>query len=110
VSGGELVTLYGTNLAPSTVVTSVVPFPTTLGGVKVLVNSVPAPLYYVSPSQISVIIPSGSPSSIAAIQVVNNGAASNTVTEFVNKTTPGLFTLNSSGIGYAAVVHNADGS
>src|SRR5207248_8809007 len=30
--------------------------------------------------------------------------------EFLNRTTPGLFTLNSSGIGYAAVVHNADGS
>jgi uncharacterized protein (TIGR03437 family) len=110
VSGGDLITLYGSNLAAATVVTPTVPFPTTLGGVQVLIEGVAAPIYYVSPGQISVIVPSGIPYSIAAIQVVNNGVASNTVTQFVNKTSAGVFTQNASGLGYGAVVHNADGT
>lgn len=110
IANGELITLYGTGLASSTVVTSSAPFPTTLGNVQVLMNSVPAPIYYVSPTQISVIAPSGNPFSVEKIQVVNNGVRSNSVTTFVRTTDPGVFTLTANGLGYAAAVHNSTGA
>jgi uncharacterized protein (TIGR03437 family) len=55
---GGLATLYGTNLAdgtPAVVVTN--GFPDLAGGVSVSVNGVPAPLIYVSPTQINFQIP-----------------------------------------------------
>jgi len=96
LSPGEFLTLYGTGLAPATN-SAVVPFPTTAGlsGVQVLINQIPAPVYYVSPTQISVIVPYiASPNSIAQIQVVNNGAKSNIVTQFTGLTSAGIFTNN----------------
>ncbi len=112
VSAGELLTLYGTNLAPAgLVVASSIPFPTTQGlnGVQVTINGLYAPVYYVSPGQISVIVPYNVTYDIAQIQVINNGVASNVVTEFVDETSAGLFTSPAGGIGYAVMVHNATG-
>jgi len=112
VSPGEIVVLYGTNLAPSFQAASSLPLPTMLNGVQVTVNSVPAPIYYVSPGQLSVVIPysayytvsSGFP--IARIVVTNSGqGTSNAITEFFNLTTPGVFTQNASGIGAGSIYH-----
>jgi uncharacterized protein (TIGR03437 family) len=111
VSDGELLDLYGSNLAANTVIASTVPYPTMLGSIQVLVNNVPAPIYYVSASQISVLVPFETSSPVAQFQVINNGTASNVVTEVVNETTPGVFTTpNFNGLGYGAVQHNADGT
>ena len=110
VSRGELITLYGANIGPSAIqFASTVPFPTTLAGVQVLINNRPAPIYYVSSGQVSVIVPFETTGSVAQIQVVNNQSSSNMVTELVNPTTPGLFSIPAGGIGYAAAEH-ADGS
>jgi uncharacterized protein (TIGR03437 family) len=79
-----------------------------LGGVQVLVNNVPAPIYYVSATQLSAIVPWETIASIAQIQVINNGTPSNVVTEFVYPTTPGIFTIPPGGIYYAAALHPAD--
>ena len=81
VSPGELITIFGSNLAANTVVASSIPFPTTLGEVQVNVNGLPAPIYYVTSTQISVLVPYATAAgSIASISVINNGTASNTVT------------------------------
>jgi uncharacterized protein (TIGR03437 family) len=110
VSRGELITLYGANIGPDAIqFASTVPFPTTLAGVQVLINNRPAPIYYVSSGQISAIVPYETTGSVAQIQVVNNQSSSNLVTELVNATTPGLFSIPAGGIGYAAAEH-ADGS
>lgn len=106
VARGELIVLTGTNLGPEVLqVASAVPLPTTLGGVQVIVNGIAAPLYYVSATQLSAVIPWAITQSIAQIQVVNNGTPSNTITELVNKTAPGVFTNPANGIGYAAAIH-----
>lgn len=112
ISNGEFITLYGSNLAQSTVVAKALPFPATLGNVEVSINGVPAPIYYVSATQISVIVPFATSPSVAQIQVTNNGTKSNAVTVPVNTTTPGIFTIDSSfgglgpgGLGYAAAEH-----
>ena len=111
IAPGEFLTFYnGVNLANSTVIASSTPFPTKLGGVQVLVDGIPAPIYYVSSTSVAIIVPySVSTYPIASIQVINNGVSSNTVTTFVNKTTPGVFTIPSGGIGYGAIEHG-DGS
>lgn len=120
VSDGEMVTLFGNNLAASTTSATSLPLPTSqgLGGVKVLVNGIDAPLNYVSPGQILMNVPYeaslscssaqiDSNSCVAQFQVINNGSASNTVTELLNTTTPGIFT-GDYGLGYGYVQHSAD--
>jgi uncharacterized protein (TIGR03437 family) len=106
---GDFITLYGANLAPGVATAYTVPFPTTgLDGVQVTVNGLPAPVQFVSPGQISALVPyivGSSVSKIAQIQVNNNGALSNVVTEFVNLTAPGVFTVPPGGVGYGAVLH-----
>lgn len=105
ISNGELLTFYGTNLAPDTKVANAVPLPTTLDGVELAIDGIPAPLVYVSPGQISVVVPFELPSTypVAKIQLSNNGALSNTITELVNLTTPGVYTnAPAGGLGYGA--------
>jgi uncharacterized protein (TIGR03437 family) len=105
IANGEFITLYGTNLAPSTQVASDVPYPTRLNGVQVMINGVAAPIYFVTAGQLAVITPAANPYSLAQIQVINNGNASNVVTVPVYKTVPGVYTIPSGGVGYAAAVH-----
>ena len=110
VSPGEFLTLYGSGLATTTN-SATIPFPKNLSGVQVLINQVQAPIYYVSPTQVSVIVPYDTvPGSVAEIQVINNGANSNVVTQFTGMTSAGVFTNNPvGGIGYAAA-ERPDGS
>lgn len=104
VAPGELITAYGAGLAASTV-TSGVPFPPTLGNVTVTVNGTVAPIYYVSPSQMSFLIPFGTKGSTATIVVTNNGKASNAVDIPLAVSAPGIFSLPQTGIGAGAVLH-----
>ena len=103
VSPGEFLTLYGSGLAPTTN-SATIPFPPKLNGVQVLINQIPAPIYYVSPTQVSVIVPYiTTPGSVAQIQVINNNGSSNIVTAFTGATSVGAFTNNPvGGIGIAA--------
>lgn len=106
VARGELITLIGTGLAPDTVVANTLTFPTTLDGVQVTINNRPAPIYYVSNTQLAVLVPYATELSIAQIQVINNDVASNTVTVYMDLTAPGVFTIPAGGIGYAAALHS----
>ena len=111
---GELLTLFGSNLAKSTLTTQGgQPFPTTLNGVQVMINGIAAPIYYVSSGQISAIVPyniSSASSFLVQIQVINNGTPSNTVTLYSTDAIPGVFTQSQNGLGFAAALHAADGS
>ncbi len=106
ISPGEFLTLYGSGLSPATASASL-PYPTILSGVQVLINETPAPIYYVSPTQISIIVPYGTVSGLVArIVVNNNGSDSNAVTQYTSLTSPGVFTNNPvGGVGYAAALH-----
>lgn len=112
LSPGEMVSLYGTGLASTTANASSLPLPTSggLGNVTVTMNSVPAPLIYVSPTQINAIVPYEIvPGSVVNIQVNNNGSTSNVVSNFANETEVGIFTNNPvGGIGYADVERPSD--
>jgi uncharacterized protein (TIGR03437 family) len=105
IARGELILLNGTNLANNLFISLDSPFLTTLAGVQVLINNVPAPIYFIAPQYISAIVPYEVTSGVAQIQVVNNGVSSNVITAFVGKTAPGVFTDPAGGIGRAIVQH-----
>ena len=108
VAPGEVVTLFGTNLASgTTTVQGGTTFPTTLGGVQVLLNGTAIPMYSVTPTQVSVVIPFTAPQngSLLTFQVNNNGTLSNEAKVYSGATSPGLFTLDRSGIGNGAILH-----
>jgi uncharacterized protein (TIGR03437 family) len=102
LSPGEYLTLYGSGLAASAASAPSLPLPNNLNGVQVLINGIAAPINYVSPTQISVVVPFETTQSVAQIQVTNNGMASNTVTQFVGASSAGVFTYDPvGGIGNA---------
>ena len=109
LSPGELITLFGSGLAPAgTFATASAPFPNTLAGVGVTINGTPAPVYVVTPTQISALVPytlDPTATSIAQVQVSNNGTLSNTVTEYLGVTSPGVFTSAQNGLGNGAILH-----
>jgi len=110
VAPGEFLILNGTNLASAPAIASSLPLPATLGTTSVTFNGVAAPLYYVSPTQIYLIVPFESPQS-GVVQIVasNNGVTSNPVTVYASDTAPGMFTAAADGIGPGAITH-LDGS
>jgi uncharacterized protein (TIGR03437 family) len=61
----------------------------------------PAPLFYVSPSQVNWLIPKGPASGVATIALAN-GNATFTGTATITSTAPGLYTANMTGQGPAA--------
>ncbi|HJT88052.1 MAG TPA: hypothetical protein VJ732_09350, partial [Bryobacteraceae bacterium] len=103
VAPGEMISIYGTGLAAGTQTDST--FPTTLAGVQVSINNLPAPIYYVSPTRIIAVVPFGVTQTVAAIQVTNNGTASNVVTEYTGLTQPGVFPEVIGGVIYGAALH-----
>ncbi len=108
LSPGEVISLYGTGFtASSQPTTASVPFPSTLGGVQVLINGAQAPLYYVSQNQLSAVVPYSTPSTgaLATVQVISNGASSNITQSYTGLTSPGVFTVPAGGVGNAAILH-----
>lgn len=104
ISPGGFVTLFGTGLSSQTTTAKTFPFPATLGGVTATVNGKAAPLYLVSPTQISLVVPYSTTGTTATI-IVTNGTASNAVEVPLAATAPGIFSLTQNGLGDGAVLH-----
>ena len=107
VAPGEFITLYGTGMASQTAMAASLPFPTSLGGVTVTVNGLAMPLQYVSPTQISGVVPYSTPTddSFLNVQVNNGNTPSNVVQVYSGYASPGIFTVPSGGIGNGAILH-----
>ena len=109
IAPGELLALYGTGLSPTKLVTQGgQTFPTSLGGVSVTINGIACPIFYVSSTQMSVIVPyevASNQTGLANIQVNNNGTLSNVVQMYLTDASPGSFSQTSNGIGYASAEH-----
>jgi len=85
------------------------PLPTTLGGVKVSVNGTDAGLFFVGPGQINLSIPGNVADGSAVFTITDSAGATRAGTVSINRTSPGLFTVNSSGTGTSAGFSTFDG-
>ena len=105
ISPGGVMTLFGTGFPTTAATAQAPPFPTTLGTVQVTVNNMPAPIYSVTSTQISAIVPFAVTGSTASIVVTVGGTKSNTVVVPLSPTAPGIFSFPANGIGSAAALH-----
>jgi len=123
ITAGELVTIYGANLAADSLQDGT--FPTTLDNVQVKVNGTLAPILSVNKCGpypcVTFLVPyevagtTTNPNYVAQIQLFNKSVASNIVTAYVSLladftagTAPGVFTFPAGGLGYAAAQHTTD--
>ncbi len=105
LSPGSIVSVFGTNLSNSTASATNTPLPTTLAGTQVLVDDIPAPLFYVSPSQINLQLPSGSGGSVT-VKVISGTTTGVTTTILLSNESPGIFITS----GTQGAVLNQDSS
>lgn len=105
ISPGGVMTLYGTGFPAAAATATAPPFGMTLGGVQVTVNGLPAPVYSVTPIQISAIVPFAVTGSTATLVVSVGGVKSNSVVVPLSPTSPGIFSIPANGIGSAAALH-----
>ena len=108
VTPGSLISVFGTNLSPSSVPAPTIPLPKALNGVQVTVNGIAAPLLFVSSGQINAQLPWETAAGTASVIVINNGASSAAETFQVAAAAPGLFSTQY-GVGQAIAI-NLDGS
>jgi uncharacterized protein (TIGR03437 family) len=105
VAPGEFLTLFGSGLGPASVAEAALPYPNTLSGVSVSINGTPAPVQLASSGQINCIVPYEISDPFAVVTVTYNGTTSNAVTLYTDTSAPGVFTLDESGTGDAALLH-----
>jgi len=91
VAAGALQTVTGVNLAGGKTATAGYPWPTTLGGVEVLLNGSAVPAFYVSDTQINFYVPQDAPQGTGTLTVVTPSGAQATSTVNVTALQPGIF-------------------
>ena len=95
---GSVGSIFGTNLAPDAVVAATPPLPYTLGDVTVEINGIPAPLFFVAPTQINFQTPWDLLSfNRATLRIINGTLVSSTLDVNVALAAPALFSTNGSG-------------
>jgi uncharacterized protein (TIGR03437 family) len=120
ISPGEMLTIYGSNLGPTTVTTLTLD-PTntyvtnTLEGTQVLfttsAGTYAGPMIFTADGQIAVMVPYEIAGASSVTVVVSYlGIQTNPVTFNVVAANPGIFTLNYSGVGDAAIIRFSDSS
>jgi uncharacterized protein (TIGR03437 family) len=111
VSPGELITIFGSNIGPTTAATMATTngyVDTSLSNVTLTIDGQNAPLLYVSANQVSAQVPYECTIGAGKVVVLTNGtnpAANTNVT--IADTAPGIFTADGSGEGEAAAVNTS---
>ena len=103
IESGSWVTIYGTNLAPSTVSTGRTwnsgdivngQLPTTLDGTTVMINGKAAAISYISSGQLNVQAPDDTATGQVSVVVTTSNGTSTPATVNLQPYSPGLFMLN----------------
>jgi len=108
LSGGSIVSIFGSHLAATTETAVSVPLPAGLGGASVAVSGIAAPLLYVSPDQINFQMPSpwlNYPVPRMESIVVSTAAGTSDPYLLDWGGAPGIFSLDGSGCGPGAVLN-----
>jgi uncharacterized protein (TIGR03437 family) len=107
ISPGSIISIFGSGFGAAVSVASTVPLPTSLGGTRVLINGIDAPLFAVTPTQINAQVPwqLHSPAITAAnVEVVTSGGTS-PARMIVFGDRPGIFTTQQNGQGPGIITH-----
>jgi uncharacterized protein (TIGR03437 family) len=95
IASGEMITMLGTGIGPSP---------------QVLIHGAPATVLYASGTQVNAVVPSNlDAQGTASLQVICDGAASQTWDLPLAPSVPGIFSIDSTGAGQGIVL-NQDGS
>ncbi len=108
VSPGELVTIFGANLGPTSEAPGSIngdSLSKTINGTQVLFGGIPSPLLFASSTQINAVVPFGVTGPAAQIQVVYQGQPTGSSTVPVQSASPALFALNATGGGPGAILN-----
>ncbi len=110
IAPGQMVNVWGTGMGPGTLAGLTQDanglVSTSVAGVRVLFDGVPAPIVYVSATQIAVVTPYfGTSNATTHVQVEYEGVLSDPLTVPIAATAPGLFTANASGTGQGAILN-----
>jgi uncharacterized protein (TIGR03437 family) len=94
-----------------TAIASTTPLPTSLAGMRLLIDGLEAPLLYVSPTQVNAQIPRELAGRAQSnVQLIVNGLTGPTALIALAPTGPGIFAVNQAGSGTGAVLHAASHS
>jgi uncharacterized protein (TIGR03437 family) len=109
---GAIVTAFGAGLSNGTAAAAAVPLPTNLANTTVTITdaskaTIPAPLFYVSPTQINYQIPDTAATGQATV-TIQGGGNTFTATQQVNTVAPGVF--NSSGMALGSWISVVNGT
>ena len=102
---GQLMAVYGTNLAAYQLIAGIQPLPLTLASASATVNGVAAPLWFVSPTQINLQIPYETGLGTAFL-AINNGGQVASYPFQVSAAAPGIFAFNGSLVPYPTAAQN----
>jgi uncharacterized protein (TIGR03437 family) len=104
-ASGSIASIFGTSFATGQAWAGSLPLPTTLGSTMVRVNGIPAPLFYVSPTQINFQLPwELAGQSTVSVTVATGNTISGALTVALAQFAPGIFAVNSSGGGQGAIL------
>jgi uncharacterized protein (TIGR03437 family) len=92
VAPGELIAIYGSNLAAANAQAAATPLPHSLGATSVSINGTDIPLLFVSPGQINAQLPYETKIGTAKLIVKSGGVSSPSVDFDVTAASPGVFT------------------
>jgi len=114
IAPGQMVDVWGTGMGPAKGAGLALDangmVSTSVSGVRILFDGIPAPLVYVSAGQCAAVVPYfGAYNAATHVQVEYQGVRSDPLAVPVAATGPGLFTANSSGTGQGSIL-NQDGS
>jgi uncharacterized protein (TIGR03437 family) len=107
---GSLASLFGVGLVPASVSAqaTTIPLPASLGGLSMTVGGIPAPLMYVSSTQVNFQVPWTVPTGPADLVATVNGTPLPKLTATIGAVEPGIFSVGY-GTGQAIAI-NSDGS
>jgi uncharacterized protein (TIGR03437 family) len=107
---GSIASLFGQDLASGTAAADRLPLPTELGGARITVGGVNAPLFFVSSGQINFQIPFEAPLGAGVEMVVTRGGQSSpAVTVTIAEDAPGIFMYQRAAGATDPIILHADG-
>jgi uncharacterized protein (TIGR03437 family) len=110
ITPGAIASVFGHNLALDTALATTLPLPTALGGAALRVNTVWAPLFFVSPTQVNFQVPwELAGQTQVSVTVTTAGGTSDAQAVSLVAFSPGLFSTSSTGTGQASILISGSG-